>query len=50
MEKQGWTEGTCLGSSQHGLITALKGEGQSAHNKRGLGWVEKFKLGHSITN
>ncbi|KAI8759269.1 G patch domain-containing protein 3 [Biomphalaria glabrata] len=40
MEKQGWTEGTCLGSSQHGLITALKGEGQSAHNKRGLGYIE----------
>ncbi|KAH9515528.1 G patch domain-containing protein 3 [Bulinus truncatus] len=39
MEKHGWTDGTGLGSSQHGIVSALKGEGQSGHNKRGLGYI-----------
>lgn len=38
MEKQGWTDGKGLGSSQTGMPEALENEGQHPNCKRGLGY------------
>ncbi|KAH0631180.1 hypothetical protein JD844_005377 [Phrynosoma platyrhinos] len=38
MEKQGWTEGLGLGSSNSGMAEALLSEGQNPKCKRGLGY------------
>nr|XP_060640492.1 G patch domain-containing protein 3 [Anolis sagrei ordinatus] len=38
MEKQGWTEGLGLGSSNSGMPEALIGDGQNPKCKRGLGY------------
>ncbi|XP_061452868.1 G patch domain-containing protein 3 [Rhineura floridana] len=38
MERQGWTEGLGLGSSNSGMTEALDNEGQNPRCKRGLGY------------
>ncbi|XP_054855579.1 G patch domain-containing protein 3 [Eublepharis macularius] len=38
MERQGWTEGLGLGSSNSGMAEALENEGQNPKCKRGLGY------------
>lgn len=37
LEKQGWTEGLGLGTSNTGMAEALDNEGQNPRCKRGLG-------------